>query len=269
MRPVQLLLLHCLQATQGGGHWNVKNRELFRESHQKFSDPHSPSALGHQSRNEKEIKRIGFDVSRSVFPAWLTRIFPFHSRTNFLVKRRAELNGSPNIFQKFLPWLFGQPSVRQRAYHYQAQPTIPRSRTVNYQQIEMPITARRSSFLKKESTQRPRGRRWNTSSPWIPLHMTSVPEKGAHSEPRTSWLKEVKHIRQTGRLSDSQLRFSSHREAREGWTPLAEASQTSATDEKSFHKPGKNSVNHISVSTERPLRKYYTSQPWRDLYRDD
>ena len=256
MRPVQLLLLHCLQATQGGGHWNVKDRELFGESHQKFSDPYSPSALG-------------FDVSRSVFPAWLTRIFPFHSRKNFFVKRRAELNGSPNIFQKFLPWLFGRPSLRQRAYHYQAQPTIPRSRTVNYQQIEMPITARRSSFFKKESTQRPRERRWNTSSPWIPLHMTSVPEKGAHSEPRTPWSKEVKHIRQTGRLSDSQLRFSSHREAREGWTPLAEASQTSATDERSFHKPGKNSVNHISVSTERPLRKYYTSQPWRDLYRDD
>ena len=239
----------------------MKDRELFGESHQKFSDPYSPSALG-------------FDVSRSVFPAWLTRIFPFKSRKNVLVKRRAELNGSPNIFQKFLPWLFGRPSLRKRAYHYQAQPIIPRSRRVNYQQIEMPITARRSSFLKKESMQRPRGRRWNTwntPSPWIPLHMTSVPEKGAHSEPGTPWSKEVKHIRQTGRLSDSQLRFGSHREAREGWTPLAEASQIDAAYEGSFNKPGKNrkGVNLHSASTERPFRKYYTSQPWRDLYRDD
>ena len=118
------------------------------------------------------------------------------------------------------------------------------------------------------------GRRWkirNTPSPWIPLHMTSVPEKGTHSEPGTPWLDEVKHIRQTGRLPDSQLRLSSDREAREGWTPLASASQIDAMDDHgSFHKPGKDrrGVNHISASTERPLRKYYTSQPWRDLYRD-
>ena len=241
----------------------MKDKELFGESLQKFSDPYSPSALGHQSRNEKEIRKIGFDAPRSAIPAWLTRIFPFLSPKNILVKRRAELNGSPNIFQKFLPWLFGRPSLRQPAY--QAVSTIPRSRTVDYQQIEMPITARRSSlFKKKESTQRPRGRRWNTRytpSPWIPLHMTSVPEKAAYSEPGTPWWNEVKHIRQTGRFSDSQLRLSSDREAREGWTPLAEASQT---DGGSFLKPGKK-----TASTEQPLRKYFTSQPWRDLYRDD
>ena len=138
----------------------------------------------------------------------------------------------------------------------------------------MPITARRSSLFKKEATQRQRGRRLNsafTQSPWIPLHMTSVPEKGAYSEPGTPWSNKVKHIRQTGRLSDSQLRFNSDREAREGWTPLAETSQNDAKDEGSFHNPVKNKggLDHLPATTERPLRKYYTSQPWRDLYRDD
>ena len=135
----------------------MKDKELFGESRQKFSDPYSPSALGHQSRNGKDMKRIGFAAPRSVFPAWMTRIFPPQSPKNALVKRRAEFNGSPNIFKKFLPWLFGRPSLRQPVY--QALSAIPRSRTVKYQQIEMPITAQRSSLFKKESTQRAMGRR--------------------------------------------------------------------------------------------------------------
>ena len=272
MRLAHLLLLYCLQQpSQGGGHWRhyLKDKQLFGESGQKFSDPYSPLALRHQSRNDKGI---GFDAPMSVFPAWLTRIFPFQSPKSALVKRRAEVNGSPNIFQKFLPWLFGQPRLRQPAY--QVLSTIPRSRTVNYQQIEMPITIRRSSIFKKEAAQRQRERRLNsahTQSPWIPLHMTSVPEKGAYSESGTPRSNKVKHIRQTARFSDSQLRFSSDREAREGWTPLAGTSQVDAKDEGSFHKSSKNKggLDHLSAPTERPLRKYFTSQPWRDLYRDD
>ena len=42
-------------------------------------------------------------------------------------------------------------------------------------------------------------------------------------------------------------------------------------EEGSFLKPGTNKgvVHHLSATTERTPRKYYTSQPWRNLYRDD
>ena len=266
----------------------MKDKELVGGAGQKFSEPYSPSALDHQSRNDKEKRKIGFVPPMSVFPVWLTRLFPFQSPKSVLVKRRAELNGSPSIFQKFLPWLFGRPKIRfadmrsKKPVHLLRQPTyqdksaIPRSRTVDFQRIEMPITVRRSSFHQNEVTQRQRERRfnsWSTPSPWIPLHMTSVPDKGDYSEPRTAWSNKVKLIRDIG-LSDSQFQFGTHREARKKWTPLAATSQNDENEVKeegSFLKPGTNKgvVYHLSATTERTPRKYYTSQPWRNLYRDD
>ena len=266
----------------------MKDKELVGEAGQKFSDPYSPSALDHQSRDDKEKRKMGFVSPMSIFPVWLTRLFPFQSPKSVLVKRRAESNGSPSIFQKFLPWLFGRPKTRfadmrpKKPVHllrpptYQGESAIPRSRIVDFQQIEMPITVRRSSLFPNEVTQRQRERilnSWSTPSPWIPLHMTSVPDKGDYSEPRTAWSNKVKLIREIG-LSDSQFQLGTRREARKEWTPLAATSQSDgneAKDERSFLKPGQNKgvFYHLSATTERPPRKYYTSQPWRNLYRDD
>ena len=282
MRPGQLLL-YCLQACQGGGRWrqSPKEKELFGKLGSKFSDPHNSWEHSYQSRDDKELRQIGLKDPISIIPAWLTRIFP--STKSAFVKRRAELKSHFNIFRRLLPWPFNRSTVsnlNQRKIHQETSQNrfsamnsknhdlsrIPRSRPVHYQQMKVP------PLFQKKATERQSVKglnSWHTQSPWIPMH---IPERSTFSEPWTSWSHNVNHIRQTGRLSDSQLQFSAHREAREGWTPLAETYHHEENDSKdeegsALISKKQEGIARLSFTTQRP-RKYYTSQPWRDLYRD-
>ena len=275
MRPhllLLLLLLQCLQASQGGGyHSGQIVRDPFAKSTLKRGHQYSPGALNHQSGDEN-ARRIGVSALIDILPAWLTGFFSLKSRNSAVSKRGAEFNGSRNIFQKLLPWLFHRP-IFEEAFHRRVadRRSLSRSRPVDYQRIVEPITVRRSVPLQGEHISRQQREKkldmeYKDSS-WIPLHVQFSPEREARRQPLTAWSSKRKDVRQIGINSDNKLWFGSQREARVGWTPLAKSYQSEGKSENPISEENRLGVDHITATTQRPFRRYHTSQPWRDLYR--
>ena len=274
MRPqllLLLLLLQCLQASQGGGHHSGQNvRDPFAKSTLKRGHQYSPGALIRLSEDEK-ARRIGNSSLIDILPTWLTGFFSFKSRKSAVSKRGAEFNGSRNIFQKLLPWLF-HPPIFEEAFHRRVadRRSFSRSRPVDYQRIVEPITVRRSVPLHGEHNSRQREKKLDLEykdSSWIPLHVHFSPEKEGCRHPLTAWSSKRKDVRQPGINSDDKLWFGSQREARVGWTPLAKSYQSEGNSENPISEQSRLGVDHITATTQRPFRRYHTSQPWRDLYR--
>ena len=267
-----LLLLQCLQASQGGGyHSGQIVRDPFAKSTLKRGHQYSPGALIRLSGDDN-ARRIGVSALIDILPAWLTGFFSFKSRKSAVSKRGAEFNGSRNIFQKLLPWLF-HPPIFEEAFHRRVadRRSLSRSRPVDYQRIVEPITVRRSVPLQGEHNSRQREKKLDLEykdSSWIPLHVQFSPEREARRQPLTAWSSKRKDVRQIGINSDNKLWFGSkQREARVGWTPLAESYQSEGNSENPISEQSRLGVDPITATTQRPFRRYHTSQPWRDLYR--
>ena len=270
MRPqllLLLLLLHCLQASQGGGlHSGQIVRDPFAKSTLKRGPQYSPGALIHQSEDEK-ARRIGVSALIDILPAWLTGFFSLKSRNSAVSKR-----GSRNFFQKLLPWLFNRP-IFEEAFHKRVadRRSLSRSRPVDYQRIVEPITVRRSVPLHGEHNSRQREKKLDLEykdSTWIPLHVQFSPEREARKQPSTAWSSKRKDVRQPGINSDNKLWYGSQqREARVGWTPLAKSYQSEGKRENPILEENRLGVDPITATTQRSFRRYHTSQPWRDLYR--
>ena len=268
-----LLLLQCLQASQGGGHHSGQNvRDPFAKSTLKRGHQYSPGALIRQSGDEN-ARRIGVSALIDILPAWLTGFFSFKSRKSAVSKRGAEFNASRNIFQKLLPWLFHRP-IFEEAFHRRVadRRSLSRSRPVDYQRIVEPITVRRSVPLQGEYIPRQREKKLDMEykdSIWIPLHVQFSPEREARRQPLTAWSSKRKDVRQIGINSDKKLWFGSQREARVGWMPLAKSYQSEGKSENPISEENRLGLDHITATTQRPFRRYHTSQPWRNLYRSE
>ena len=270
MRPhllLLLLLLQCLQASQGGGPHSGQN---VRDPFAKRGHQYSPGALIRQSGDEN-ARRIGVSALIDILPAWLTGFFSLKSRNSAVSKRGAEFNGSRNIFQKLLPWLFHRP-IFEEAFHRRVadRRSLSRSRPVDYQRIVEPITVRRSVPLQGEYIPRQREKKLDMEykdSSWIPLHVQFSPEREGRRQPLTPWSSKRKEVRQIGIKSDKRLWFGSQREARVGWTPLAKSYQSEGNSENPILEESRLDVEPITATTQQPFRRYHTSQPWRDLYR--
>merc|ERR1712062_319122 len=262
-----LLLLHCLQASQEGGHHSGQNvRDQFAKSTLKRGHQYSPGALIRQSGDEN-ARRIGVSALVDILPAWLTGFSSLKSRNSAVSKRGAEFNGSRNIFQKLLPWLFHRP-IFEEAFHRRVadRRSLSRSRTVDYQRIVEPITVRRSVPLQGEYISRQREKKLDMEykdSSWIPLHVQFSPEREARRQPLTAWSSKRKDVRQIGINSDKKLWFGrQQREARMGWTPLAKSYQSEGKSENPILEESRLGVEPITATTQRPFRRSHTSQPW-------
>ena len=259
-----LLLLQCLQASQGGGHNSGQNvRDPFAKSTLKRGHLYSPGALIRQSGDEN-ARRIGVSALINILPAWLTGFFSLKSRNSAVSKRGAEFNGSRNIFQKLLPWLFHRP-IFEEAFNRRVadRRSLSRSRPVDYQRIVEPLQGEYISRQREKKLDM----EYKDSS-WIPLHVQFSLESEGRRQPLTAWSSKRKDVRQRGINSDKKLWFGSQqREARVGWTPLAKSYQSEGNSENPISEENRIGVDHITATTQRPFRRYHTSQPWRDLYR--